>query len=75
VRLVDIRETPIERITPAGIRTSEAEYAFDMLVYATGFDAITGTFDRIDIRGRSGQRLKQANSLLPSGLSIQSLAK
>ena len=58
VRLVDVRETPIERITAKGIRTSEAEYAFDMIVYATGFDAITGAFDRIDIRGRSGQRLK-----------------
>ena len=58
VRLVDVRETPIERITPTGIRTSETEYAFDMIVYATGFDAITGAFDRIDIRGRSGQRLR-----------------
>jgi len=58
VRLVDIRETPIERITASGIRTSAAEYAFDMIVYATGFDAITGAFDRIDIRGRGGQRLK-----------------
>ena len=51
VRLVDMRETPIERITPAGIKTSDAEYEFDMIIYATGFDAITGAFDRIDIRG------------------------
>ena len=58
VRLVDLRETPIERITPAGIKTSAAEYAFDVIVYATGFDAITGAFDRIDIRGRGGQRLR-----------------
>jgi cation diffusion facilitator CzcD-associated flavoprotein CzcO len=58
VQLVDVRETPIERITPTGIRTREAEYAFDMIVYATGFDAITGAFDRIDIRGRLGQRLR-----------------
>jgi len=58
VRLVDLRETPIERITPNGIRTSDAEHQFDMIIYATGFDAITGAFDRIDIRGRGGLRLK-----------------
>ena len=59
VRLVDLRATPIERITPTGLRTPEREWAFDMIVYATGFDAITGGFDRIDIRGRDGQRLKE----------------
>ena len=58
VELVDISETPIERITPAGIKTSDAEYEFDMIIYATGFDAITGSFDRIDIRGAGGERLK-----------------
>ncbi|HXJ83830.1 MAG TPA: NAD(P)/FAD-dependent oxidoreductase [Candidatus Methylomirabilis sp.] len=58
VRLVDLRETPIERITPTGIETSDARYEFDMIIYATGFDAITGAFDRIDIRGIGGQRLK-----------------
>ena len=58
VRLVDINETPIERITPAGIKTSHAEYRFDLIIYATGFDAITGSFDRIDIRGVDGRRLK-----------------
>jgi cation diffusion facilitator CzcD-associated flavoprotein CzcO len=58
VALVDINETPIERITPVGIKTSDREYAFDILIYATGFDAITGSFDRIDIRGAGGQRLK-----------------
>ena len=58
VRLVDITETPIERITPKGIKTSDAEYEFDIIVYATGFDAITGSFDRIDIRGAGGRRLK-----------------
>ena len=58
VDLVSILETPIERITPTGIKTSEADYAFDMIIYATGFDAITGSFDRIDFRGRGGQRLK-----------------
>ncbi len=58
VALVDINETPIERITPDGIKTSDREYAFDIIIYATGFDAITGSFDRIDIRGAGGQRLK-----------------
>ncbi|MDP1841733.1 MAG: NAD(P)/FAD-dependent oxidoreductase [Reyranella sp.] len=58
VALVDINETPIERITPNGIKTSDREYAFDIIIYATGFDAITGSFDRIDIRGAGGLRLK-----------------
>ncbi|MFL5269054.1 MAG: flavin-containing monooxygenase [Stellaceae bacterium] len=59
VKLVDINETPIERITPTGIKTSEAEYEFDIIIYATGFDAITGSFDRIDIRGVGGVSLKE----------------
>jgi cation diffusion facilitator CzcD-associated flavoprotein CzcO len=59
VELVDINETPIERITPTGIKTSDAEYEFDMIIYATGFDAITGSFDRIDIRGVDGVSLKE----------------
>jgi cation diffusion facilitator CzcD-associated flavoprotein CzcO len=59
VTLVDIKETPIERITPTGIRTSDAEYEFDIIVFATGFDALTGSFDRIDIRGEGGVALKE----------------
>jgi cation diffusion facilitator CzcD-associated flavoprotein CzcO len=59
VTLVDITETPIERIMPTGIKTSAADYEFDMIIYATGFDAITGAFDRIDIRGTSGRSLKE----------------
>jgi cation diffusion facilitator CzcD-associated flavoprotein CzcO len=58
VLLVDVNETPIECITPHGIRTSEKEHEFDILVYATGFDGVTGAFDRIDIRGPGGARLK-----------------
>jgi cation diffusion facilitator CzcD-associated flavoprotein CzcO len=58
VELIDITETPIERITPTGIKTSDAEYEFDIIIYATGFDAITGSFDRIDIRGVDGISLK-----------------
>ena len=58
VALVDINETPIERVTPAGIQTSRQAYELDIIIYATGFDAITGAFDRIDFRGVSGVRLK-----------------
>jgi len=59
VKLIDINKTPIERITPTGIKTSDAEYEFDVIIYATGFDAITGAFDRIDIRGVDGVSLKE----------------
>jgi cation diffusion facilitator CzcD-associated flavoprotein CzcO len=59
VELVDIKQSPIERITPDGVKTREATYAFDIMIYATGFDAITGSFDRIDIRGRNGQKLTE----------------
>ena len=58
VHLVDLHETPIERITPKGIKTSDQEREFDIIVYATGFDAVTGSFDRIDIQGTGGQKLK-----------------
>ena len=54
VELVSIRDTPIERITPKGIGTSDKEYEFDVIIYATGFDAITGPLSRIDIRGEKG---------------------
>src|SRR5712671_234385 len=58
VELVDIKETPIERITENGIKTADRERAFDIIIYATGFDAITGAFDQIDIRGADGLGLK-----------------
>jgi cation diffusion facilitator CzcD-associated flavoprotein CzcO len=58
VLLVDLNEAPIERITPMGIETSAAAHEFDIIIYATGFDAVTGSFDRIDIRGEAGQKLK-----------------
>ena len=58
VELVDIGETPIECVTEHGIRTGGVEYAFDIIIYATGFDAITGAFDCIDIRGIDGVQLK-----------------
>ena len=58
VHLVDISETPLERITENGIRTSERDYDFDVIVYATGFDAITGAYDHVDIRGVGGETLR-----------------
>ncbi|MDF1720701.1 MAG: NAD(P)/FAD-dependent oxidoreductase [Minwuia sp.] len=59
VELVDISETPLERITEKGIKTSEREFEFDIIIYATGFDAITGAYDHIDIRGVGGQTLRE----------------
>ena len=60
VSLVDVRASPIERITPGGIRTRDAEYPLETIVFATGFDAMTGPLLRIDIRGRGGLSLKEA---------------
>ena len=58
VELVDLRETPIERITEGGIECGGREIPCDVIVWATGFDAMTGALDRIDIRGRAGRRLR-----------------
>jgi cyclohexanone monooxygenase len=58
VHLVDLNKTPIETITETGLRTSERDYEFDVLIYAIGFDAMTGALERIDIRGRDGLKLK-----------------
>ena len=59
VELVDIRHSPIQEISPRGIRTDDQEFEFDMIVFATGFDAMTGTFFKMDIRGRDGLPLKE----------------
>lgn len=58
VHLVDVTEDPIERITPTGIQTATDHHDLDLIVYATGFDAITGGYDRIDITGVDGQTLR-----------------
>jgi len=58
VRLVDINETPIVEIVPDGIRTTAGVEAFDIIIYATGFDAITGSFDRMEFVGTDGERLR-----------------
>ena len=58
VTLVDLRRAPITRITPTGIETSDAHYEVDTIVYATGFDALTGPLLRMNITGRDGLALK-----------------
>ena len=59
VTLVDVRETPITDVVPSGIRTTDADYDVDIIVFATGFDAMTGSLLKIDIRGRDGMRLQE----------------
>src|SRR5246500_3376581 len=58
VTLVDVKAAPIRQITETGIRTDEAEYPVDIIVFATGFDAMTGPLLRLDIRGRDGIALR-----------------
>ena len=57
VTLVDLKQTPIERITPSGLTTEDAEYDLDVLIYATGFDAMTGALLKLNITGRDGRQL------------------
>jgi cyclohexanone monooxygenase len=57
VTLVDISKAPVT-VTPKGVKTGEAEYEFDALIFALGFDAMTGALSKIDIRGRGGEALK-----------------
>ncbi len=58
VSIVDLRKGGIEELTATGLRTANAEYEFDILVYATGFDAMTGGMTAIDIRGKGGESIK-----------------
>jgi cation diffusion facilitator CzcD-associated flavoprotein CzcO len=60
VELVDVGESPIEQITPRGLRAGGRHYDLDCIVFATGFDAMTGALLRIDIRGRGGRSLGDA---------------
>jgi cation diffusion facilitator CzcD-associated flavoprotein CzcO len=60
VHLVDVKSLPIKEVTPTGIRTAAGTYDLDVIIYATGFDGITGSLDRMDIRGRGGLALKEA---------------
>jgi cyclohexanone monooxygenase len=58
VTLVDVRSHPIVEITPTGVKTTEGEYDVDILVYATGFDAMTGALTRMNITGNDGVDLR-----------------
>jgi cation diffusion facilitator CzcD-associated flavoprotein CzcO len=59
VTLVDLRAAPIQSVTPSGIRTAHSSFDLDVIIYATGFDAMTGALSRIDIRGRDGVSLAE----------------
>jgi cation diffusion facilitator CzcD-associated flavoprotein CzcO len=58
VDLVDVKSDPIERITAKGVKTRDSEYDLDILIYATGFDAVTGAFTAVDFQGVGGVKLK-----------------
>ena len=74
VHLINVREHPIETITDRGIKTAAAEYELDVIVYATGFDAITGELTRMDIRGADGQSIKDAWAEGPrTNLTVQTV--
>ena len=74
VTLVDLKDNPIKKITTKGIQTTQKEYSFDSLIYATGFDAMTGALMNIDIRGSNGIKLSKKWANGPKtflGLAIQ----
>ena len=58
VELISMLDDPIQRITSRGIKTKEQDFEFDVIIYATGFDAVTGAFDKIDVRGTDSKLLK-----------------
>jgi cation diffusion facilitator CzcD-associated flavoprotein CzcO len=59
VTLIDLRATPIEALTPTGIRTAEGEREFDLIIFATGFDAVTGALTQMGIQGSGGTALTE----------------
>lgn len=85
VRLVDLLQTPIEAVTEKGVRTTKEEFEFDILIHATGFDAVTGSFDAIEFVGNNGIRMRDeweegprtylgmVSSLAPGGRTAQRL--
>src|SRR6202012_4454972 len=66
VHLVDLKETPLGRVTEQGMRTTERDYEFEVLVSATGLDAISGAYELIDISGRGGEKLADKWKHAPS---------
>ncbi|RSY82030.1 NAD(P)/FAD-dependent oxidoreductase [Sphingomonas koreensis] len=65
VELISLRETPIDHINETGVKTVDKQYDVDVLIFATGYDALTGSLTRIDIRGADGTSLKDAWSAGP----------
>lgn len=59
VELVDLKTNPIKEFTNKGVLTAQREYEFDLIIFATGFDAVTGAMDKIDIRGVQNRSLKE----------------
>jgi cation diffusion facilitator CzcD-associated flavoprotein CzcO len=59
VKLVNVKKDPIQQITASGIQTTNQHYELDMIIFATGYDAITGSLFKIDIRGKGGISLKE----------------
>ena len=73
VLLVDVKKSPIQRLTPTGLKTADAEYELDVIIFATGYDAVTGSLNRIDIRGIGGELLRDKFSNGPrTYMGIQS---
>ncbi|KAK6375691.1 hypothetical protein LTS17_007513 [Exophiala oligosperma] len=72
VKLVDVKDDPIAEITPTGIKISSgSRYEFDMIIFAVGFDAVTGTLAQIDLRGSQGQDLgTQLNEQMATAYGI-----
>jgi cyclohexanone monooxygenase len=60
VQLIDLKETPLDTITPTGVKTTGGEFEVDAIVFAIGFDAMTGALSKIDVQGRGGLTLNQA---------------
>ncbi|WP_338451035.1 NAD(P)/FAD-dependent oxidoreductase [Niallia oryzisoli] len=67
VSLVSVKETPIVEVTPKGVRTTDSEYELDVLIFATGFDAVDGNYTKIDMRGRDGITMKEKWADGPTG--------
>lgn len=67
VSLVSVKENPIVEITPKGVRTTDGEYELDVLIFATGFDAVDGNYTKIDIRGRDGMTMSEKWADGPTG--------
>ena len=74
VLLVDVKKAPIRRITPAGVQTADAHYDLDVIIYATGYDAVTGALNRMHIQGEGGLTLKEKFAAGPrTYMGIQSV--